>query len=127
MNIADAARRFRDAFHYDPGHSDLDDEQPISISVTLGDWRKLDHALSSVSETRDKLYTKADAEALCEIAKVAAMKLQRGVDIEECARVVESAEVTAFASLNHSGDAVEQIIRDILILAGKRIRALRAT
>lgn len=46
MNIADAARRFRDAFTYDPGHSDLDDEQPISISVTLGDWRKLDLALS---------------------------------------------------------------------------------
>lgn len=53
MSIFDAARRFRDAFTYDPGHSDLDDEQPISISVTLGDWRKLDIALSERTEMLD--------------------------------------------------------------------------
>ena len=24
---------------YDPGHSDLDDEQPINVRMTLGDYR----------------------------------------------------------------------------------------
>ncbi len=28
-------------FTYDPGHSDLDDEQPISVRMTLGDWLKM--------------------------------------------------------------------------------------
>lgn len=27
-------------FEYDPGHSDLDNEQPIHISMTLGDYRR---------------------------------------------------------------------------------------
>ena len=27
-------------FIYDPGHSDLDDEQPIHVSMTLGDYRR---------------------------------------------------------------------------------------
>ena len=45
--LAEIAVRFRDAFNYDPGHSDLDREQPINISVTLGDWRDLNAALSS--------------------------------------------------------------------------------
>jgi hypothetical protein len=45
------AQRFLDAFHEDPGHSDLDREQPIHITVTLGDLRDLRWALSSVSET----------------------------------------------------------------------------
>src|SRR3990167_5770697 len=40
-----AAKVFRDAFKYDPGHSDLDNEQPITVFVTLGDWRRLDYAL----------------------------------------------------------------------------------
>ena len=42
-----AATPFRDAFDYNPGHSDLDREQPITITVTLGDWRRLDWALNS--------------------------------------------------------------------------------
>ena len=25
---------------YDPGHSDLDDEQPIHVSMTLGEYRR---------------------------------------------------------------------------------------
>ena len=52
--IAKAAQPFRDAFDYDPGHSDLDDEQPINITVTLGDWRRLDFALAILdAEPRD--------------------------------------------------------------------------
>ncbi len=42
------ASRIRDAFHYDPGHSDLDGEQPIHITVTLRDWRELNFALRSL-------------------------------------------------------------------------------
>lgn len=30
----------KDGFAYDPGHSDLDDEQPIHVSITLGDYRR---------------------------------------------------------------------------------------
>jgi hypothetical protein len=45
------AQRFLDAFHEDPGHSDLDREQPIHITVTLGDLRDLRWALSAVSGT----------------------------------------------------------------------------
>jgi hypothetical protein len=40
------ASKIRDAFTYDPGHSDLDDEQPIHITVTLGDWRRMNWALN---------------------------------------------------------------------------------
>lgn len=46
IEIATAAAKFRDAFTYDPGHSDLDDEQPIHVTVTLGDWRKLNFLLN---------------------------------------------------------------------------------
>ena len=47
MTLYGAARKFRDAFHCDPGHSDLDREQPIHITVTLGDWRDLNYALNT--------------------------------------------------------------------------------
>jgi hypothetical protein len=50
-DLAKAAAVFRDAFTYDPGHSDLDNEQPITIRVTLGDWRKLDYALAMLDAT----------------------------------------------------------------------------
>jgi hypothetical protein len=43
-----AAGKVCHAFTYNPGHSDLDDEQPIHITVPLGDWRRLDLALRSV-------------------------------------------------------------------------------
>lgn len=49
MSLHDAAKKIRDAFTYDPGHSDLDNEQPISIHCTLGDWRKLDFALNNAA------------------------------------------------------------------------------
>ena len=43
--LVEAARPFLEAFDYDPGHSDLDNEQPIAVHVTLGDWRRLSMAL----------------------------------------------------------------------------------
>jgi hypothetical protein len=39
-----AAKPFREAFEYNPGYSDLD--RPITITVTLGDWRLLNYALN---------------------------------------------------------------------------------
>jgi len=42
------ARVICDAFDYNPGHSDLDANQPIWIGVTLGDWRKLHFALATI-------------------------------------------------------------------------------
>jgi len=30
-------------FNYDPGHSDLDDDQPIHVRMTLGDYRAACH------------------------------------------------------------------------------------
>lgn len=35
------ALAIRDGFIYDPGHSDLDDEQPISVRMSLGDYRRV--------------------------------------------------------------------------------------
>lgn len=57
--IVKAAAKFRDAFKYDPGHSDLDNEQPIHITVTLGDWRKLDMTLTAQGGPA------SEAEAAC--------------------------------------------------------------
>lgn len=34
-------------FEYDPGQSDLDDEQPIHVRMTLGDYRSARRALKS--------------------------------------------------------------------------------
>lgn len=34
-------KRLLAGFTADPGTSDLDDEQPIHLSILLGDWRKL--------------------------------------------------------------------------------------
>jgi hypothetical protein len=44
-NLFNAARKICESFIYDPGHSDLDNEQPIAIHCTLGDWRRLNSAL----------------------------------------------------------------------------------
>lgn len=34
---------------YDPGDSDLDDQQPISVRMTLGDYRRATHLLHELS------------------------------------------------------------------------------
>ena len=48
MSLYHIARKFRDAFKYNPGHSDLDREQPITITVKLGDWRDLNYVLNQL-------------------------------------------------------------------------------
>jgi hypothetical protein len=47
-DLLTVARRIRDAFNYNPGHSDLDREQPIHIRVTLGDWRDLNYLVTAL-------------------------------------------------------------------------------
>ena len=49
-DLTKIAAKFRDAFTYDPGHSDLDRDQPITITVSLGDWRDLDYALNAAPQ-----------------------------------------------------------------------------
>jgi hypothetical protein len=36
-------------FEEDPGTSDLDDEQPISVSITLGDYRRIRRELYAIA------------------------------------------------------------------------------
>lgn len=49
-DLAKIAAKFLDAFHENPGHSDLDREQPITITVTLGDLRDLNYALNAAPQ-----------------------------------------------------------------------------
>ncbi len=52
VQLLKALKPFLDGFEYDPGQSDLDNEQPIHIRVTLGDWRR---ARFLVTATNDQL------------------------------------------------------------------------
>jgi hypothetical protein len=54
MNLFNAARKICESFTYDPGHSDLDNEQPIAIHCTLGDWRRLNSALMLAGQRADQ-------------------------------------------------------------------------
>ncbi len=38
-----------DGYNYDPGDSDLDNEQPISVRMTLGDYRRASGLLREIS------------------------------------------------------------------------------
>ena len=61
MTLHQVAKRFLDAFHENPGHSDLDREQPIHITVTLGDLRDLDFALRTLPEVGGAMLAEAVA------------------------------------------------------------------
>jgi hypothetical protein len=39
-DVTPLVRAVVNGMDYDPGHSDLDDEQPIHVSMTLGDYRR---------------------------------------------------------------------------------------
>jgi hypothetical protein len=39
--LPDLIKKILAGYDYNPGSSDLDDEQPISVSMTLGDYRQL--------------------------------------------------------------------------------------
>lgn len=47
-DLIKVASKLRDAFEHNPGHSDLDNEQPIHISTTLGTWRELSYILGQI-------------------------------------------------------------------------------
>jgi hypothetical protein len=49
-NLLIVARVIRDSYHTDPGTADLDNEQPIHISTTLGVWRELNSAISALEQ-----------------------------------------------------------------------------
>jgi hypothetical protein len=40
-------KRVAAGYDYNPGDSDLDDEQPIHVSMTLGDYRRIRRAVQS--------------------------------------------------------------------------------
>lgn len=42
--------KVRDGFQFDPGTSDLDDEQPIHPCISLGDMRKIRNLLHRASK-----------------------------------------------------------------------------
>ncbi len=37
-------------FTYDPGHSDLDNDQPINVRLTLGQWRVANRLLTQLKD-----------------------------------------------------------------------------
>lgn len=45
-NAIALAQAVCDGFTYDPGHSDLDNEQPITVRMTLGDYRRASQLLT---------------------------------------------------------------------------------
>lgn len=47
-DLIKVATEIRDAFEYNPGHSDLDNEQPIHFCIPLGTWRRLNYALMNL-------------------------------------------------------------------------------
>ena len=47
-DLISIATEICNAFKYDPGHSDLDNEQPIHITIPLGTWRSLNFVLGQI-------------------------------------------------------------------------------
>lgn len=47
--LTEAALPFVRGFNHDPGQCDLDNEQPINVRVTLGDYRKLIRILNETA------------------------------------------------------------------------------
>jgi hypothetical protein len=40
-----------EGFTYDPGHSDLDDEQPIHVTIPLGEYRRASRLLYELNRS----------------------------------------------------------------------------
>lgn len=57
-DILPLVRAIAEGFTYDPGRSDLDDEQPITVRMTLGDYRRAkrlqERAILVASERRNR-------------------------------------------------------------------------
>ena len=48
--LAQTMQPFINGFTYDPGTSDLDNEQPITVRCELGDWRKARALLAGIAK-----------------------------------------------------------------------------
>ncbi len=49
-NIIPLLESMQSGFTYDPGHSDLDNEQPIHVRMTLGDYCRATNLLYEVKK-----------------------------------------------------------------------------
>lgn len=49
-HVVDHLQVIADGYDYDPGDSDLDDEQPIFVRMTLGDYRKMGSLLHELKK-----------------------------------------------------------------------------
>ena len=51
-NVDPIVREIKDGYDYDPGSSDLDNEQPISVRMTLGEYRNACHLFHEFRKPR---------------------------------------------------------------------------
>jgi len=51
LDVTPVVRAIKEGFDYAPGHSDLDDEQPIYVSMTLGDYRRANRLLYGLEKS----------------------------------------------------------------------------
>jgi hypothetical protein len=58
--LKEALRPFFDGFSYDPGYSDLDNEQPITVRLQLGDWRRARRVLAALSKATGGSHEQGD-------------------------------------------------------------------
>lgn len=49
-DVAPLLKAVKDGYTYDPGSSDLDDEQPINVRLTLGEYRRACRLLHEVTK-----------------------------------------------------------------------------
>lgn len=50
-DVTPVVREVVNGFTYDPGHSDLDDEQPINVNMTLGAYRRAHRLLYELEKS----------------------------------------------------------------------------
>lgn len=86
-DLVKVATKIRDAFTYDPGHSDLDNEQPIHICVPLGTWRQLSFILSQIERAKDTRpearYSEMNKVQLVGIIETCATELCRRIPLPQ--------------------------------------------
>lgn len=92
---------------------------PHNLFVTSHGFAREAWQDALLSERGEKLYTKADAEALCEIAKAAGIKLAREATLEECAKLAEEryAEVAWHPDYRIAASSIAFTIRKLKVTA----------
>ena len=64
-NIFPLLKAIRSGYTYDPGSSDLDDEQPIIVRVTLGDYRRANRLYYELGGKPEKDVAQEHLEKCC--------------------------------------------------------------